>query len=307
VASETNNPAGEFLYVNINDIIIQSQVRSAIDVNSESQKVLEASIAEKGIIEPPVVTQMEGQEGKYLLICGERRVLAAQRLGIEMIWVRLLDWVTQKAEIRAFQLTENLQREELNPIDTANGILDYIREKHGDSNYGIEGALPLLVKYNRRPEDVSGNVAATFAAISKISGKAIRALYDTLSLLKLEDEIKDAIRQKILPVSQGYVLAGNKDSPNYKKAVAAALTGSATVVSLKKILAAPKKNTGEKKPAPNFTRQCATLKNWGSRIEKNAGQYTPDDLQKLIQELRALADLAESRLTVLGDGGSTLV
>ncbi|MCX5805480.1 MAG: ParB N-terminal domain-containing protein [Proteobacteria bacterium] len=57
-----------------------------------------------------LVTQ---KDDKYLLLCGERRYLAAQKLGMETIPVRIFNTVTQKDEILAIQLTENLQREGL--------------------------------------------------------------------------------------------------------------------------------------------------------------------------------------------------
>jgi ParB family transcriptional regulator, chromosome partitioning protein len=57
----------------------------------------------------------------YLMLCGERRYLAAQKLGLETIPVRVVNTATQKDEIPAIQLIENLQREDLNPIDQAKG------------------------------------------------------------------------------------------------------------------------------------------------------------------------------------------
>jgi ParB-like chromosome segregation protein Spo0J len=49
--------------------------------------------------------------------------LAAQKLGLESIPAGIVNTITQKDEILAIQLTENLQREDLNPIDQAKGIL----------------------------------------------------------------------------------------------------------------------------------------------------------------------------------------
>jgi ParB/RepB/Spo0J family partition protein len=133
----------QFIYIPVSSIVIQSQVRSPIDPNSESQKTLQASIEQNGILEPPIVTQFEEEDGKYLLICGERRVLAARSLGIEFIWVRFLDSITQKAEIIALRLTENQQREELDHISLAIGIRDYMVAKHADRGYDLPGVRKL--------------------------------------------------------------------------------------------------------------------------------------------------------------------
>ena len=85
------------------------------------------SIKDRGVLEPVLVTP---KHGKYLLLCGERRYLAVHKLELPYIPARILDAITRKDEILAFQLTENLQREDLNPMDQAKGILAYIQAKH---------------------------------------------------------------------------------------------------------------------------------------------------------------------------------
>jgi ParB-like chromosome segregation protein Spo0J len=78
------------------------------------------------------------------------------------------------------QLTENLQREDLNPIDQANGILALIQAKHPDKNYNLDGVMSELVMYNRRPEDVSKEIAETVSAISNIVVKSTRTVLCTI-------------------------------------------------------------------------------------------------------------------------------
>ncbi|MCX5812482.1 MAG: ParB/RepB/Spo0J family partition protein [Proteobacteria bacterium] len=84
----------------------------------------------KGILEPLIVTGQE--DGAYLLICGERRLVAAQQLGLESVPVRVIEEGKESGETIALQLTENLQREDLNPIDQAKGIISFIQAKHPD-------------------------------------------------------------------------------------------------------------------------------------------------------------------------------
>jgi len=114
-AEETvENP--EFMYLPLESIIVEEQIRSRINAEGESFKVLMESIKERGVIEPIIVTP---RGDKYLLVCGERRYMASSMLGMEPIPARILDTTTQKDEILAYQLTENLQREDLNPMDQA--------------------------------------------------------------------------------------------------------------------------------------------------------------------------------------------
>ncbi|MCX5806980.1 MAG: ParB/RepB/Spo0J family partition protein, partial [Proteobacteria bacterium] len=169
----------EFLYLPLGSIIVEEQIRSAVDTTSESFKALMSSIKDKGVLEPVLVTQ---KDDKYLLLCGERRYLAAQKLGMETIPARIVNTVTQKDEILAIQLTENLQREDLNPIDQANGILAYIQAKHPDKGYNLDGVMSVLVVYERRQEDLPQEIRETISQISEIVGKSTRTLFNTISL-----------------------------------------------------------------------------------------------------------------------------
>ncbi|MCX5808107.1 MAG: ParB/RepB/Spo0J family partition protein [Proteobacteria bacterium] len=174
------------------------------------------SIKDRGVLEPVLVTP---KDGKYLLLCGERRYLAAQKLGLPSIPARVLDTITQKDEILAYQLTENLQREDLNPIDQAKGILSFIQAKLPDKKYDVGGVMSELVSYDRRPEDLPEEIALNVRAIIEIAGKSIQTLHRTISLLKLSDEIQTEIRSGNLSVSQGYLFAANLDCPDLKNSV----------------------------------------------------------------------------------------
>ena len=83
--------------------------------------------------------------------------------------------------------------------------------------YDVDGVMSIMVSYNRRPEDLSKEIANTVSAIAEISGKSTKPLYNGLSLLKLSDEMQAAIRQGNLPVSQGYLFAANLECPDLMK------------------------------------------------------------------------------------------
>jgi ParB/RepB/Spo0J family partition protein len=65
------------MYLSLESIIVEEQVRSGIDTETDSFKALMESIKDRGVLEPVLVTP---KDGKYLLLCGERRYLAAQSL-----------------------------------------------------------------------------------------------------------------------------------------------------------------------------------------------------------------------------------
>jgi len=287
----------EFLYLSLGDIIVEEQIRSGIDTESDSFKALMQSIKDKGVLEPVLVTP---KDGKYLLLCGERRYLAAQKLGLPTIPVRVIDAVTQKDEILAFQLTENLQREDLNPVDQAKGILAYIQAKHPDQNYDVNGVMSELVNYNLASNYVPEGFSKTVLEILQIVGKTVMTLFNVISLLKLPPEIQAAIRAGNLPVSQGYLFAANLDCPDRDKIFEAVMKTPVTNATLNNLLTAYKKvkpEPGKTKLVP-MTKQITSLRSFESSIETGFAKYTKPDLETLRDELRTFLALVELRIPI---------
>lgn len=107
------------------------------------------SIKEHGIINPIVVTR---REGRYMIIAGERRYRAANMAGLEKVPVIVKDY--SEKEIQEISLIENLQREDLNPIEAAWGMKklmeeykltqEVLAERLGKSRPAIANTLRLL-------------------------------------------------------------------------------------------------------------------------------------------------------------------
>jgi hypothetical protein len=216
---------------------------------------------------------------------------------MESIPARIINTVTQKDEILAYQLVENLQREDLNSIDQAKGILAYIQAEHPDKNYNLDEVMSELVMYNRRPEDVLEEIALTLRAIMEISAKSMQTLHRTISLLKLSPEIQAEIRSGNLPVSQGYLFAANLDCPDLMKIFADILKTPVTYVALEKMLTAYKKvkpGPVNAKPVPvkKYVANLATMK---TGIEKDLLTYKREDLEKLLHELSVFYDFIQQQ------------
>jgi hypothetical protein len=72
------------------------------------------------------------------------------------------------------------------------------------------------------------------------------------------------------------------------------MSGDTTIGGLQKLFDSAKKAPTEKKPpAANFTRQCQTLQDWRTLIEKEYAKYGQDELQRLRDELRGLPESVE--------------
>lgn len=88
-------------------------------VDDEALKDLTQSIAEKGILQPILVRRKDGQANVYEIIAGERRWRAAQRAGLHEVPVVIKDLTDQ--ETLEIALVENLQRQDLTPLEEAEG------------------------------------------------------------------------------------------------------------------------------------------------------------------------------------------
>ena len=148
------------LYCGIEEILPnRAQPRKHFD-ESKLQELAE-SIKEKGILEPLIVRRTE--QG-YELIVGERRWRAAQKAGLKEVPVLVKE--TERRGALEISLIENMQREDLNPIEEAEAF------KH------------LIEEFNIRQEDLSKRI-----------GKDRTTVTNILRLLKLPLEIRDHLLQ----------------------------------------------------------------------------------------------------------------
>jgi ParB family transcriptional regulator, chromosome partitioning protein len=129
--------------------------------HAESLAELKNSIAEKGLVQPVTVRR---HDGRFQLIAGERRLRAVRELGLEEIPAYILDVQTDD-EMLELAIIENIHREDLNPIDIANG---YKR---------------LLEECNLTQEEVAGKV-----------GKDRTTIANFLRLLKLPRRIQESVQ-----------------------------------------------------------------------------------------------------------------
>ncbi len=134
-------------------------------INDEKLDELKESILSQGIIQPLIVRQTAG--GGYELIAGERRLRAARLAGLEQAPVVVKE--VSDEEINKIGLIENLQREDLNPIDEARGIQRLQKE------------------FNLTQDD-----------LGKSLGKSRAAVANSIRLLQLSKEVQDLLQEGVL-------------------------------------------------------------------------------------------------------------
>jgi ParB family chromosome partitioning protein len=294
-------PAEAFFDIPLSLIIVAAQIRSRIDQEGEAFLALVESIREKGVLESVVVTP---RDGNYLLIAGERRLLACQKLELPTIPARVIDVVSGRDEVLALQLTENLQRADLDPIDTAQAVVEYIKARHGDEAFDIDGIINTMISSEREPDRVKKEVADTVSAIQKVTGKSLRSLERSCSLLNLPEEIQNALREGLIGVSQGYIFAANLDHPLlldiFQQASGEGFTNAGLEKELKKALK-PATTTVRKK---SFSLYRGSVQSLMTGIDEQSDAFRKSDLEALLNDLRELITVVEGRLPeAIDDGG----
>ena len=115
---------------NTNKLLVSDLVRNKLQprktFDEKNLDELTNSIKERGVIQPIIVRKSENQRNKYEIIAGERRWLAAQNAGLHEVPVV----VTEANDLKSleFAIVENVQRQDLNPIEEAQGYQRLINE-----------------------------------------------------------------------------------------------------------------------------------------------------------------------------------
>lgn len=205
---QKGNLAGRVLEVPLSQIET-NPFQPRTQFNPETLNELASSIAELGVIQPITVRRMGAE--KYQLVSGERRFRASQSLNLETIpaFIR----VANDQESLEMALVENIQRDDLDPIEIALSYQQLINE-----------------------------VQLTQEKMSKRVGKKRSTITNYLRLLNLDPIIQSGIRDGFISMGHGRALLAVEDSKDqlnlYKKIVATGMSVRATEQAVK-----PKKVT----------------------------------------------------------------
>ncbi|MCH5208233.1 MAG: ParB/RepB/Spo0J family partition protein [Oscillospiraceae bacterium] len=176
----------------------KSQPRKTFD--NESLKQLADSIKEHGILQPILVKSTS--VGSYKIIAGERRWRAAKMAGLSEVPVLVRDDLSEE-QAAQIALIENLQRENLNPVEEALGYKE------------------LLDEYSMTQEQ-----------LSKALGKARSSIANSLGLLTLPDEVKKLLADGKISSGHCKVLKSFKDEGNIIQAAKLAAKDNMSVREL---------------------------------------------------------------------------
>ena len=235
------------------------------DFDQEALKDLAASIKEKGFIQPVIV---RAKEGEYELIAGERRLRAARMLKLREIPAIIKD--ASDVDSLEISIIENIQREDLNPIDQAKA---YKR---------------LVDEFSMTQENVSDTIGKDRATVANM-----------LRLLRLPQKIQSYVSRGTISMGHARAILGlGKESEQMRlctKVIKNDLSVRDTERYAKKIGSPTKKKLGEKDPnLVSLEEQLRDL--LGTKVKiikaKKGGKieiefYSDKDLERVISFLKS--------------------
>lgn len=224
----------------INDISPnEDQPRKSFD--DASLQELASSISESGVIQPIIVQK---RAGGYRIVAGERRWRAARIAGLTVIPAIVRELSDRETMEQA--LIENLQREDLNPIEEA---------------YAMQN----LLKAHKLTQD----------QLAKKLGKPRATIANTIRLTNLDDSLQEFIRRGDLSEGHAKVILGLKEKDDQRKAADVILAKEMNVrqaeIYVRKLIEA-KENPAVEEPAiPSDIRVELSVKDVETRLKKQLG------------------------------------
>lgn len=241
--------------------------------NKEKLQELADSIKKHGLAQPVLVTPSVAP-GEYELIAGERRFRASKMAGLKDIKAIVRQSADDKQKFD-LALIENLQREDLDPVEQAKAFQRLIEE-----------------------------FGHTHEEIAAVIGKNRSVITNTLRLLNLPEDIRQLITEGKLSAGHGRMLAGIEDEQQMRALVAQILSETLSVRAVEKIVSemkgdvSDKKEKSEKKPEKQeielihlkeeIQRKLGTKANIAGTSKKGKIEifyYSLQDLERIAREL----------------------
>ncbi|HTI35922.1 MAG TPA: ParB/RepB/Spo0J family partition protein [Vicinamibacterales bacterium] len=194
------------------DLLRPNKFQPRTEMNEDRIDDLARSIKAQGIIQPIVVRPVDSG---YEIVAGERRWRAAQRAGLLKVPVVVRE--ISEDRLLAVALIENIQREDLNPIEEAHAYRRLSDEFHltqeqiADAVGKDRSSIANTVRLLRLPHEVRANVAS--GALSMGHARALLAVTDEQMLLSLAREVA----ARSLSVRDTETLVRRTQSPEPKK------------------------------------------------------------------------------------------
>ena len=273
--------------VNIDKIRLPAQQpRRYFDPEKLSQLV--QSVKEHGILQPLLVRAVGGE---YELVAGERRLRAAKEAGlteVPIITKELSDHQTLQ-----IALLENLQREDLNPIEETEGILELLCMELDVNSGEVVSILNQAANAKKRGLDLTENVSrqleiieSVLSGVGRFSAESFRT--SRLPLLNLPDDVLEILRQGKIEYTKARAIAKLKDDGERRELLDKVINENLSLSEIKQLVKelTPGKITAKETLNAKYSEIGKRLKNaqvWEDVKKTKKLEKLLSDLEQLLE------------------------
>lgn len=255
--------------------------------DEDAMAELRASIQQHGILQPILLRPLG--ENQYELVAGERRYKAAKTLGLTEVPVIVRQM--SKAEAMQYALMENLQREDLNPVEETEGILQLLELSLNIDSAKVISLLNQMANHNRgltdnviRKEEREV-ILSVFQSVGRFSPESFRT--NRLPLLNLPKAILEALRQGRIEYTKAKTIAKVKDEQFREELLDEAIAQSLSLDAIKKRIKS-KQQVSEKDELQNrveaIPKKIKKLKVWDDPEKREKIESLLTELEKMLSE-----------------------
>lgn len=258
----------------------------------EKMEQLTASVIEKGILEPLLVRPKN--DGCYEVVAGERRLRASQTAGLEKVPCVVKDLTDSEAFEIA--IVENLQRDDLNPIEETEAILDLLAAKLEKSREEVMTYFLEAQQQQRKPGDKEDSpelkfIKNFFKTIGRFTPNSFRS--NRLTLLKLPADVFEAIAKGQIEYSKGQLIArGVKDTAARQALLQEAIKDELSKRTIELRIRDSKPKASRATPIARavartkdvMQRVSKNKKNWKDTAKRKQLEHHLSEIEKLLEE-----------------------
>lgn len=258
----------------------------------EKMAQLVASVKEHGILEPVLVRPL-GEE-TYELIAGERRLRAAKAVGLTEIPVVCKDFSDQEALQVA--LMENLQRDDLNPIEETEAVLELLAIALATNMEEVKSVIYQAANAKNRGQELKGNVSlqlekleSCLQEIGRFNLESLRS--SRLPLLNLPPDILGALREGKLEYTKARAISRLKNEQQRQELLEQVLGQNLALSEIKARLKELKPETEASTEQVLIDRMVEVTKRmkkseaWSEHKKKERITKLLNELEKLTEEV----------------------
>ncbi len=253
------------------------------------------SVKAHGVLENLLISPLPDKDSSYELIAGERRYRAALAAGLKEVPVTIRSLSDEQA--LQISLVENLLREDLNPVEETEGILQLLALRLNVASVEVTSVLHRMRDEQRGkvPHNVMGNsqgqtIQAVFEELGSITWESF--VSNRLPLLNLPEDIKDSLQTGKIAYTKATAIARLKEQPERQELLEAAIAEDLSLSEIKeriKSIQAAKRSQDEEQPSSLKSRVDRAY----AKIKKSKIWDDPKkkrQLEKLLAQLEALGE-----------------